>query len=168
VTHDQQEALSIADRIAILDAGKILQTGTPAEIYRNPRSRIVAEFIGEANMLNARITGRNEFVDLDVDGIHLRAANSSDIDCKKIGSTIRICVRPEAIQIVDRKSLEQSWMAKLTETVYLGPIAQHRFACGKIILKVTEANPRPAQFHIGSDYFLSVVPDDVILLPEHV
>ena len=127
---------------------------------------MVAEFIGEANMLKARITGRNAFVDLDVDGIHLRAAKSSDSDGGKIGSTIRICLRPEAIQIVDEKSPEQSWIAKLTETVYLGPIAQHRFACGEIILKVTEANPRPAQFHIGSDYFLSVVPGDVILLPE--
>jgi iron(III) transport system ATP-binding protein len=166
VTHDQQEALSIADRIAILHSGKILQTGTPAEIYRKPRNRMVAEFIGEANMLQARITGRNKFVDLDVDGIHLRAANSSDIGGAKIGSTISICLRPEAIQIVHEKFPEPSWIAKLTNTVYLGQIAQHRFACGKIILKVTEANPRPAQFRIGSDYFLSVVPDDVILLPE--
>ena len=166
VTHDQQEALSIADRIAILHAGKILQTGAPAEIYRRPRNRMVAEFIGEANMLQARITGRNEFVNLDVDGIQLHAANTSGNDGGEIGSTIRICLRPEAIQIVDKKSAEQSWIAKLTETVYLGPVAQHRFTCGKIILKVTEANPRPAQFHIGSDYFLSVVPGDVILLPE--
>ena len=166
VTHDQQEALSVADRIAILHAGKILQTGTPVEIYRKPRNRMVAEFIGEANMLDARITGRNEFVDLDVDGIHLCAANSSDYDGGEIGSTIRVCLRPEVIQIVDEKSPAQSWIAKLTETVYLGPIAQHRFACGKIILKVAEANPRPAQFHIGSDYLLSVVPEDVILLPE--
>ena len=83
----------------------------------------------------------------------------------EIGSTIRVCLRPEAIQIVDEKSPERPWIAKLTETVYLGPIAQHRFARGKIILKVTEANPKPAQFHIGSDYFLRVVPDDVILLP---
>jgi len=166
VTHDQQEALSIADRIAILHAGKILQTGTPAEIYRKPRNRMVAEFIGEANMLQARITGKNEFVDLDVDGIQLRAANSLEVDGGTIGSTVRICLRPEAIQIADEKSPERSWIARLTETVYLGPVAQHRFACGKIILKVTEANPRPAQFHIGSDYFLSVVPDDVILLPE--
>ena len=166
VTHDQQEALSIADRIAILHAGKILQTGTPAEIYRKPRNRMVAEFIGEANMLQARITGKNEFVDLDVDGIQLRATNSLDVDGGKIGSTVRICLRPEAIQIADEKSPERSWIARLTETVYLGPVAQHRFACGKIILKVMEANPRPAQFHIGSDYFLSVVPDDVILLPE--
>jgi len=166
VTHDQQEALSVADRIAILQAGKILQTGTPMEIYRKPRSRMVAEFIGEANMLNARITGRNDFVDLDIDGIHLRATNSSDFEGEAIGSTIKVCLRPEAIQIMDQTSSERSWIAKLIETVYLGPIAQHRFACGKIILKVAEPNPKPAQFHIGSDYFLSVVPDDVILLPE--
>jgi len=165
VTHDQQEALSIADRIAIMDGGKILQTGTPAEIYRKPHNRMVAEFIGEVNILNGRITGRDTFVDLDVDGVRIHAAGNSEFD-GKIGSAVTICLRPEAIQIADEQSPEGFWRAKLTETIYLGPIAQHRFVWGKNILKVSEANPRPAQFHVGNNYFLSVCPDDVILLPE--
>ena len=165
VTHDQQEALSIADRIAIMDGGKILQTGTPAEIYRKPRNRMVAEFIGEVNILNGRITGRDKFLDLDVDGVRIHAAGKSEFD-RPIGSAVTICLRPEAIQIAAEKSSESFWRAKLMETIYLGAIAQHRFAWARNILKVSEANPRPAQFHVGDSYFLGVCPDDVILLPE--
>jgi iron(III) transport system ATP-binding protein len=168
VTHDQQEALSIADRIAVLDAGKILQVGTPAEIYRQPRSRLVAEFVGEANMLTARIAGKNGLVDLDFDGVRLRAANPPNFDDRKIGSTVTICLRPETIRIADQKSPEQSWIARLMETIYLGPIAQHLFASGNNVLKVSQINPRPTQWQIGNDYFLGVRPDDVILIPEEI
>ena len=57
VTHDQKEALAIADRIAVMQKGRILQIGTPAEVYRRPRSRAVATFIGETNLLKARVVG---------------------------------------------------------------------------------------------------------------
>src|ERR1043165_7844093 len=55
VTHDQKEALAIADRIAVMEKGRILQIGAPAEIYRRPRSRAVATFVGETNLLEARV-----------------------------------------------------------------------------------------------------------------
>ena len=57
VTHDQKEALAIADRIAVMQKGRILQIGTPAEVYRRPRSRAVATFIGETNLFKARVLG---------------------------------------------------------------------------------------------------------------
>ena len=69
VTHDQQEALSIADRIAILNAGKVLQVGAPEEIYRNPRNRFVAEFIGEGNFLTGHIARRNELLEVALSAI---------------------------------------------------------------------------------------------------
>ncbi|WP_293765459.1 putative 2-aminoethylphosphonate ABC transporter ATP-binding protein [uncultured Aquitalea sp.] len=59
VTHDQEEALAIADRVVVMNAGRIEQVGTPAEIYRRPASRFVAEFVGEANWLQAEVTGSN-------------------------------------------------------------------------------------------------------------
>ncbi|ERE05805.1 putative 2-aminoethylphosphonate ABC transporter ATP-binding protein [Pseudogulbenkiania ferrooxidans] len=60
VTHDQEEALSIADRVVVMNAGRIEQTGTPAEIYRSPASRFVAEFVGDANWLPAERQGGRE------------------------------------------------------------------------------------------------------------
>jgi iron(III) transport system ATP-binding protein len=164
VTHDQQEALSIADRIAVLDSGKILQTGTPAEIYRQPRSRLVAEHVGEANFFKARITGKDQLVGLDLDGVRLRAVVPIHFSNGKGGSDITVCLRPEAIQVSHEKITDQVWRAKLVETIYLGSIAQHRFSFGKNTLKVSEINPQPDRFQIGSEYFLSVRPDDVVIL----
>jgi ABC-type Fe3+/spermidine/putrescine transport system ATPase subunit len=163
VTHDQHEALSIADRIAVLDAGKILQIGTPTEIYRQPCNRLVAEYIGEANFLNARITGRNEFVDLDVNGFRLRAIVPSHFNQERPGSEITVCLRPEAIRISEEKSPDQFWQARLIESIYFGPHAQHHFSCGKNMLKVSESNPQPARLQIGGEYFLGVLPRDVVL-----
>ena len=166
VTHDQQEALSIADRIAVLDGGKILQVGTPAEIYRHPRDRRVAEIVGEANILQARITRKEEFVYLEEDGVCLQAAIPGKFDDPEIGSMLTVCLRPETIQIASSRSPEHFSLGRLTETSYLGAVAQHRFVCGKHVLKVSESNPQPARFQIGNDYFLSVRPGDVILLAE--
>jgi ABC-type Fe3+/spermidine/putrescine transport system ATPase subunit len=164
VTHDQQEALSIADRLAVLDSGKVLQTGTPAEIYRQPRNRLVAEHVGEANFFKARITGKDELVDLDVGGVQLRAVVPTHFSNEKAGSDITVCLRPEAIQISHEKFTDQVWRAKLVETTYLGSIAQHRFSFGKNTLTVSEINPQPDRFPIGSEYFLSVQPEDVVIL----
>ncbi len=68
VTHDQKEALSVADRMAILDAGKICQVGTPAEMYRQPTSRFVADFMGECNFIEATVA--------EVAPDHLRATTA--------------------------------------------------------------------------------------------
>ena len=106
VTHDQKEALSIADRLAVLDAGRLAQVGTPREVYRRPRSRYVADFIGEANFFDAEIcgpagvgsgggegddevrvrTGLGEFVGLKTDPAWSPVA----------GEKATLCIRPES------------------------------------------------------------------------
>ncbi|MBV9997962.1 MAG: ABC transporter ATP-binding protein [Verrucomicrobia bacterium] len=165
VTHDQQEALSIADRIAILDGGKLLQVGTPAEIYRRPRSRFVAEFIGEGNFLVGQIVGRDEFLTIKVGNRSLRAADPPG-HVLSPGSRVVLCLRPEAIRISDNQPPGPAWRAKLLETTYLGQIAQHRFHCGTDTLKVAELNPRPGRVKPGSEYYLGVDPEEVTLLGE--
>jgi iron(III) transport system ATP-binding protein len=165
VTHDQQEALSIADRIAILNAGKLLQVGSPAEIYRYPRNRFVAEFIGEVNFLTGHIGNRNEMLEVNlgsrtllVDASHARGAIT--------GSQVTVCLRPEAIRIAEDRPAGQAWRATLVETIYLGQVAQHLFRCDEDLLKVAEINPRPARFRPDQDYFLSIVPEDITILLE--
>ena len=60
VTHDQDEALTMSDRIAVMDRGRVVQVGSPAEIYEDPRTAFVAGFIGEANILDGQTEGRND------------------------------------------------------------------------------------------------------------
>jgi iron(III) transport system ATP-binding protein len=165
VTHDQQEALSIADRIAILNSGKLLQVGAPAEIYRHPLNRFVAEFIGEGNFLTGRISGRNERWEITFGARTLLVAAPTNSGLS-VGSPITLCLRPEAIRIVEEQPSSQARRATLIETIYLGQIAQHLFRCDDYLLKVAELNPRPARFQPGQKYFLCIEPEDLTILGE--
>ncbi len=92
VTHDQEEALAISDRVAVLNHGRVLQVGTPEEVYRNPTSRFVAEFVGLANFLSAEVVSPGRVVtggvELYVDG--LRAPS---------GKRVVLAVRPEEVRV---------------------------------------------------------------------
>jgi iron(III) transport system ATP-binding protein len=165
VTHDQEEALSIADRIAILNSGQLLQVGTPPEIYRHPRSRFVAEFIGEANFLTGHIVRQNGLLEVALGNRRLLVAAPDDLG-PKIGSPVTLCLRPEAIRIAENQPSGQAWQAALIETIYLGQVAQHLFRCDEALIKVAEINPRPARFRPGQEYFVGIEPEDVTILGE--
>jgi iron(III) transport system ATP-binding protein len=165
VTHDQQEALSIADRIAVLEAGKLLQVGTPAEIYRHPRNRFVAEFIGEGNFFTGHVVVRNELLEVDLGRRSLLVAAPRNSGANS-GSLVTLCLRPETIVIAESRPSVQAWRARLVQTTYLGQVAQHLFRCDEDLLKVAEFNPRPARFRPGEEYFLCIEPEDITILGE--
>jgi len=96
VTHDQEEALSISDRLAVMNDGRVEQAGTPQEVYRTPGTRFVAEFVGDNNVLDGTLTGREDAVaTVDVDGEALRITDD-DIDAAA-GDRVTFCVRPERL-----------------------------------------------------------------------
>ncbi len=88
VTHDQEEAMSIADRVAVLQAGRLLQVGTPRELYRRPRVRGVATFLGEANMVQG--TAHGSTVDTPLGALPLGRPTEGDVE---------VMIRPEAITL---------------------------------------------------------------------
>ena len=93
VTHDQEEALAMADRIVVMNQGVIEQVGTPSEIYRNPATAFVADFVGTMTFLDAEVTGPDR---LRMGSIDL-ACNS--INGFKHGAMVRIGLRPEEIRV---------------------------------------------------------------------
>jgi spermidine/putrescine transport system ATP-binding protein len=98
VTHDQQEALSVSDRIAVMDQGKVLQIGTPQQIYENPASDFVARFIGETNIFAGLVASREGgFATVQCEGLGgiLVEANGE----APIGAKVSVAVRPEKIRI---------------------------------------------------------------------
>jgi spermidine/putrescine transport system ATP-binding protein len=98
VTHDQQEALSVSDRIAVMDQGNVLQVGSPQEIYENPASDFVARFIGETNLFTGVVKSRQGgFAVVESDGLGelLVEANGE----APVGARLSIAVRPEKIRI---------------------------------------------------------------------
>ncbi|MDD3903541.1 MAG: ABC transporter ATP-binding protein [Sphaerochaeta sp.] len=103
VTHDQSEALSVSDRIAVMNKGKVLQIGTPYEIYEAPATRFVAQFIGESNTFPCTVLScepyENEFM-IKVDVPMLGGTVSvTDYDALEVGSKLDFTVRPEKVRI---------------------------------------------------------------------
>jgi spermidine/putrescine transport system ATP-binding protein len=105
VTHDQEEALTMSDRIVLMRAGRIEQIGTPREMYDSPRTRYVADFIGESNFLRARITEIvGSFVELDLAGKPVYAIPVPNL---QPGDTVELSIRPEHVELVgDRPQLD--------------------------------------------------------------
>jgi putative spermidine/putrescine transport system ATP-binding protein len=113
VTHDQVEAMAIANRIVVMNKGTVEQIGTPNEIYLQPRSAFVAQFVGQVNQLRGTvISGENELV---VDyGFHKTPYSGN----KAISEEINVFVRPEDLQIVS--SVEEGFEGTVVEVVFLG------------------------------------------------
>lgn len=139
VTHDQKEALSMADRVAIMRDGRTEQVGSPEELYRRPCSAFVATFLGETNLLPATVS-RVEA------GRAVLRTSAGEIEAKVVGAgpeagaSVVASVRPEAWRVVDGGS---GLRGVLTHTTYLGEVAQHVVrAEGLPMLHVSELNPR--------------------------
>jgi len=109
VTHDQQEALSVSDRIAVMDQGDVLQVGTPHEIYESPRTDFVARFIGETNLFDAAVVGvermDREWVEYmaELEAPELGRIKVTTVDEVRAGQTVSFTVRPEKIVISKEK-----------------------------------------------------------------
>ena len=94
VTHDQEEALTMSDRIGVMSAGELLQVGTPEEIYEHPTSRFVADFIGEINLVPATVVDAGT---VELLGGH-RAAATTD---SPVGTSVTLAIRPERFELYD-------------------------------------------------------------------
>jgi putrescine transport system ATP-binding protein len=122
VTHDQEEAMTMADRIAIMDKGKVMQVATPAEVYEAPASRFIADFVGTVNMFEGKVTARNgASTTIDAgNGLSIRTDNGGDAAA---GNTVWYAVRPEKIRVSSKKPEDQSLNAaegEVWDVAYLG------------------------------------------------
>ena len=162
VTHDRQEALSMADRIAVLRDGRLLQLGTPREVYARPHSAFVASFIGETNFVAATIKDRvGDCTSLDtLFGLFVSTVPCPDL---AVGASVLLSLRPEAIH--SGSAEQNSFSGVLRESTYLGELAEHAIGVSDSVqLKVFELNPR-APVAPGTRLPLYLDPEDVVVLP---
>ena len=166
VTHDQKEALSVSDRMAILENGHILQVGTPREVYRRPTRKTVANFIGETDFISGKVVGMyGDSVTVETaigrfDGVlgdpRLRPAD---------GQEVTLSVRPECWELSrDRLSERNSVRGTIGGFVYLGEVAQYDFVVRDRTLKVFERNPRFVDGASRGELFATAAPEDVVVL----
>jgi len=165
VTHDQKEALAIADRIAVMQKGRILQIGTPADVYRQPRSRAVATFIGEANLFKARILGTFDLGGFRLDSpIGQLVASPDQTISPEAGSDVWVSIRPECIRAATAPTSFNVLRGEAREDgyLYLGEIAERKLRIGDVSMTSYELNPKAAATTAAT---FEVAPEDVVLLP---
>ncbi len=170
VTHDQKEALSIADRLAVLNKGRIEQIGAPHEVYLHPCSKFVAGFIGETNMLWGKACGGGDG-EIDVDTSLGRMRGRVSGPAVVAGDVVTVSLRPEAVRLAPADDVTVNRCAgRLHDTVYLGEVAQHRLtpmlqdgSTGPE-LTVFELNPRVVARTGVLPVTFAVLPADVVVL----
>jgi len=168
VTHDQEEALSIADRIAVLNQGRVIQVGTPREVYHRPQSRFVADFLGRTNFIAATVEARaDRMLTLDSAAGPLRSAAYPDNT--PTGGNVTCSVRPEAIRIApDGEAVNgrNQITARHSETIFLGHLAQyilHTEDGTRVI--VEELHPEPRAWS-SAPVTLTFDPGDLVVLAD--
>jgi len=143
VTHDQQEAMTVADRIAVMDRGRLIQVATPQEIYERPNSRWVADFIGEVNLIEGRVidVGAAGTVVVSAAAGRLRALSPGDA---KPGDIVWVALRPEKVRIAPEASgrVEENCVAgEVTDIGYLGDLSIYKVRLDSgTIMKTAVAN----------------------------
>ena len=127
VTHDQEEALTMSDRIAVMNDGRVLQVDTPYELYEDPESRFVANFIGETNFLTGktdRVAGSLVYVRLDNGAMTtIETGNSAIGESVKAGAAVTVAIRPEKIYLGRGDApaeADNAYAGKVENIVYIG------------------------------------------------
>lgn len=141
VTHDQSEALTMSDRIAVMDQGRVLQIGSPVEIYEQPASRFIAEFIGESNLLKgtvSKLDGATCAISIGDATVPGRLPTNATIS---LGQDIALLVRPETIRLhpIDGEELPKL-TGTVSETIYQGSVVRYRIEIAGQQMMVEIAN----------------------------
>ncbi|MGZ9165521.1 MAG: ABC transporter ATP-binding protein [Anaerolineales bacterium] len=140
VTHDQEEALTMSDRIAVMSKGNVLQVGKPEEIYERPASKYVADFIGETNFIDGIVKGQNgSKVEIDLAGTGVVCVESSRSFTN--GQQVSVAVRPEKLRLNTELKEGNSLNGRIEDVIYIGTDTHYgvRFAGGQKV-RVREQN----------------------------
>jgi putative spermidine/putrescine transport system ATP-binding protein len=163
VTHDQTEALTMSDRVAVFDDGRIQQLAPPAELYEAPKNSFVAQFIGENNTLEGVVTS------ITADSCVVKLDSGEEIDAvpvnvTKVGERTKVSIRPERVEIDKRRLSKDAHMlkAEVLEFVYMGDIFRTRLrVAGRddFVIKTRNA-PDTVRLQPGSQVEIGWMPQD--------
>ena len=159
VTHDQSEAMALSDNIIIMSKGVVAQMGTPQEIYSHPVNEFVADFIGEANFLKGKMTGRSgDLVTLDIEGNPLQVEGN---DRMEVGNEYTLVLRPEAATLADEGGLP----CKVVLSCFMGSYQNYHVMVGNTLVKLEEHNPKNKHIYaVGDECSLVFDPKSVHVL----
>lgn len=155
ITHDQEEALSMADRVTVMREGRVLQTATPQEIYRNPANRNVAAFVGHANLLDGKV----------LDAEHVETALGR-LRCIRHGfapgASVTVLIRPEAIRAAEDAATPNAVAGVITRDRFLGSLRRFDFMTGaglSLLVETDDASMAPTMIQLPPDAVQIIAPD---------
>ncbi len=162
VTHDQEEALVLADRIVVMNQGRVEQIGPPAQIYEGPATRFVAEFIGLCNLLEGTVGAvqGGEVIVETRGGLRLRVAGGPAAP----GERVAVVIRPEHVVPAPAADAPNRLPARARSTTYLGALTRHRLAVGEEELVMETHAARPAPLAPGGELEIALDPARLRLL----
>ncbi len=162
VTHDQEEALSISDRIVVMYGGKAEQVGTPFEIYNRPETKFVANFVGTLNVLEGTVT------DASSGKVKVGAGElvlAGKLNGSKAGDTLSLALRPEAISLGRQPGRDATLGGEIAEVSFLGSVIRVRVGLGKQAVSLDTFNsPASPPPKVGEKAEISFSPEDVLVL----
>jgi putative spermidine/putrescine transport system ATP-binding protein len=166
VTHDQSEALTMSDRIGVMSKSRVVQVGTPTEIYERPADLFVTTFIGESNLLNAKVGTSTR------DGLELILADGSRVTAPPReglapGRRVKLVIRPENVRLGDADIEGQaSLTATIEARIYQGALIRYRLkAAGQEIVAEAQNHAGQRQYEPGSKVTVSWRPERTEALP---
>ncbi|MHA1638071.1 MAG: ABC transporter ATP-binding protein, partial [Candidatus Thorarchaeota archaeon] len=164
VTHDQHEALSISDRVAVMDLGYVQQLASPREIYSKPQTIFVADFIGQCTFIDGVIKSIDERITIDIPN-NQTIIGKTNIEGYpfQVGEQVKCAVRPEDLKLTSTSSTDNDIAGVITRTIYIGSSVETYFAIGDI--QAQALLDSSVDFEIGDEIHMFACPDDVAVLP---
>ncbi|MEW6672744.1 MAG: ABC transporter ATP-binding protein [Thermodesulfobacteriota bacterium] len=165
VTHDQDEAMTLSDRVVIMHKGRIMQTGTPQEIYAYPASRFVADFIGKANFLESCVVGTASSNALELDFMGNKFTVASPRGSFSQGERVLLVLRPESVNLSPKEP--ETLIGTVREAVYLGSQMVYEVVVAQKVITVEVANPHDSVvFKVGEEVTLTFNEKNLHILPD--
>jgi spermidine/putrescine transport system ATP-binding protein len=172
VTHDQEEALTMSDRIAVMSHGKVLQMGLAVEIYERPTSRFVADFIGETNFLEGKlksVKGNQAVVTIPAWKQELTGIATAPV---RVGDNVAVSIRPEKIHLVEKPVTKQNSLeGVVVRSTYIGSDTHVYLDVRGQTIKVWDQNrvstvDPDAFYQKGEKVWLTLLPENTLVLPK--
>jgi len=160
VTHDQAEAMGLADTVVIMKDGKIQQVGSPIEVYQNPINTFVANFIGRANIFKGKIISKSE-KECEVDILGVKFKISQNVK-KDVGEEVQVVARPEGIVIS-----KEGYKGKVTKSMFMGAYHEYEAMLGDLKIEISVSNPRNKKnYPLDSEIDFTLEEDSLHIIEE--
>jgi len=169
VTHDQAESLVLSDKVVILNEGKVMQVGTPKEIYSHPSNKFVAGFIG----ITSFIEGFVESFDREKGYLIIRTKDDLIIyghgSNLSVGEKVAIAIRPEQVKLfkseIRKEGIRKNMFnGEIVQTSYLGDVIDYRIRLGDWVIRTSMSAERA--FKVGEEICVALSPENIIIVPE--